>query len=196
MNKKQVNRRPAPFSYKKAALGSIVLLAAAAILISFYLLYARSGYFIVEKVVLAGQRKGSSVDCGEIENKIIGRNIFELPLKHIRDNALESYPELRSLRLDRAGFFRRAGIGWIGPEACPRDVQTMHEQLGNLLAACGYRQDGRPYLPHLSLFRRCTRPLAPDQPFRIDWPVSDFGLFESVPTRDGVVYRELCNYPL
>ena len=101
-----------------------------------------------------------------------------------------------SLRLDTTGFFRRAGIGWIGPEICPDNLLQLHEQLADQLSACGYRHEQRSYLPHVSLFRRCQKPLKPAQPFLIDWQVKDFSLFESVPTRDGVIYRELCNYPL
>ena len=100
------------------------------------------------------------------------------------------------LGLDSTGFFRGAGIGWIGPETCPDDLRQLHEQLGVQLSACGHRHEPRSYLPHVSLFRRCQVALKPAQPFLIGWQVKDFSLFESVPTRDGVIYRELCNYPL
>lgn len=149
----------------------------------------------------AGQKRGRrygrriAADNYHVTLHFLG-DVNEVQLDCFRAAASGLHTSSFTLRLDTTGFFRRAGIGWIGSQICPDNLRQLHEQLGDQLSACGYRYEQRSYLPHVSLFRRCRKPLKPAQPFLIDWQVKEFSLFESVPTGDGVIYRELCNYPL
>jgi cell division septal protein FtsQ len=72
------------------------------ILWSFYLLYFKSPYFIVEDLIVIGRKSGCSVNYSDFEQMVVGRNIFKLDLSAIRSYMLNNYHELLNLQLTRA----------------------------------------------------------------------------------------------
>ena len=95
-----------------------------------------------------------------------------------------------SLILDRLGWWRRAGILWLGPLAWPPFLDALVADLWDELEACGLQQEPRRFKPHVTLVRRCRKarpgPIAP-----IIWSVTEFVLVESVSVPAGVSYRVL-----
>ena len=89
--------------YKRTALLLILFLViACAIFLSFYGLYIKSSYFVVENVIIVGRESNSRVDYNKLERMTVDKNIFKLNLKDIRNYMLKNYPELFDLRLTRA----------------------------------------------------------------------------------------------
>jgi len=102
MKKKHNGKNKKPFPYKKSLLCFIPLLIAVGIFTSFYILYTKSKYFVVKNVIVVGQKVNSSVNYNELAGMMVDKNISKLRLKKIKNYMLDSYPELLSLRLDRA----------------------------------------------------------------------------------------------
>lgn len=89
-------------SYKSAAFSFSALAVVAAVSVLFYIFYFKSPYFIVENMSFVGKAPNSTVNYGELERMITGRNTFALKLSDIRKYMLKKYPELFELRLTRA----------------------------------------------------------------------------------------------
>lgn len=101
-----------------------------------------------------------------------------------------------SLELDCVGHFRRARIFWMGTQSIPVELSGLHTELGEALSECGYQQEKRPYNPHVSLMRKCARPVLTLQNFSIRWPVDEFVLVQSIQDAAGVNYQVIERYPL
>lgn len=97
-----------------------------------------------------------------------------------------------TIRLDRFGLFPRAGVAWLGGEA-PADGAALVDALSETAAAAGLSLDGRPWQPHVTLYRRVERPVSAAAPAPIDWPVRSFELIESISSRP---YQVLRSWPL
>ena len=102
MKKKHNDKSKKPFPYKKMLLCFVLLLIVAGIFTSFNMLYTKSNYFIVKNVTMVGQKVNSSVNYNELARMMVDRNIFKLDLGEIKNYMLDNYPELLSLRLDKA----------------------------------------------------------------------------------------------
>lgn len=100
------------------------------------------------------------------------------------------------LRIDQQGYWPKPRVAWCAPGATPEALRQLVRRLTRALAGCGFAPEGRPYRPHVTLFRHSravpTGPLA--EPF--DWPASELVLVESVPRGDGPRYRVLARWPL
>ncbi|MGY6554464.1 MAG: RNA 2',3'-cyclic phosphodiesterase [Wenzhouxiangella sp.] len=96
------------------------------------------------------------------------------------------------LRLDRFGWFSGARVVWLGG-AAPAAAQGLVDRLSALSLDLGLRVDSPRFHPHVTLFRKVDR--APDFPPSpgLDWPVSEFVLMESIPSRP---YQVLRTWPL
>jgi len=96
------------------------------------------------------------------------------------------------LVLDRAGWFARAGVAWLGGPAVEAGrilVSRIHE----CMRAIGIEADSRPWAPHVTLYRKVReRPELPAIP-RLLWPAREFSLVESIPGRP---YQVLRTWPL
>jgi 2'-5' RNA ligase len=101
------------------------------------------------------------------------------------------------LQLDRTGYWHRPGVYWLGPEEWPAELSRLAKKLRDLITSVGGKRDRNPFLPHITLFRRCeVAPPAPAQPpdFRLDY--RHFALFESRPGKRGVSYHVLHSWEL
>jgi len=94
------------------------------------------------------------------------------------------------LVLDRYGHFDSARVTWLGGEAVPEAIELVAE-LGRRMAGIGVEFRPRPFVPHVTLFRKVAAldPLPPVDP--MTWRVKSFSLIESIPSRPYQVLRTL-----
>ena len=101
-----------------------------------------------------------------------------------------------SVQLNTMGYFPKPTIGWLGCESTPPPLTELVRQLKK--ASFGIGKTGNPsFVPHLSLFRGDDTPppatlLPPD--FEITF--SEFGLYRSLPIKDGVTYQQMASWSL
>jgi len=100
------------------------------------------------------------------------------------------------LSLDDFGFFDKVKVFWMGMQTAPVELSCLHKNLGEVLSACDYQPDTRPYMPHVSLLRKAEKVPIEYQPFSINWHVDEFFLVESVSSPDGVNYKVIEKYHL
>jgi 2'-5' RNA ligase len=100
-----------------------------------------------------------------------------------------------ALQLDECGVFADAGVAWAGCSRPPSGLDALHIRLCAALAGCGWQPPARPFVPHVTLARQCSRwPAVPQTP--CDWPVQDFVLAESLPGTAMPRYAVLARWPL
>jgi 2'-5' RNA ligase len=95
------------------------------------------------------------------------------------------------LTLDRTGYWPRSRIAWLAPSHCPLELEALVDDIWNKLAELGFRQELRPYQPHVSLCREVSGGLGMRLDTPINWPVSSFVLVQSTPGETGPVYTVL-----
>jgi 2'-5' RNA ligase len=95
------------------------------------------------------------------------------------------------LQLDRTGYWPRSRIAWLGPSQGPLELEALVDDIWNKLAELGFRQELRPYKPHVSLCRNVSGGLGMCLNSPISWPVSSFVLVQSTPGEAGQVYTVL-----
>lgn len=102
-----------------------------------------------------------------------------------------------SLTLDRAGFWSRQGILWVGG-APPQELLALVAALNRAIAACGLEPETRPFRVHLTLARNVRRPrLEPNRAIEpLAWRVGQFALVASQMRRLGARYDVLRTWPL
>mgnify|MGYP000863215928 CR=1 FL=1 len=100
------------------------------------------------------------------------------------------------LSLARVGYWERPRILWLGPDETPATLFYLVRDLRAALESCGVVSETRPYLPHMTLARKVTRPPPETRVEPVRWPVETFSLVESVPTAGRSLYRELVRWPL
>ncbi|MGV3770848.1 MAG: RNA 2',3'-cyclic phosphodiesterase [Sphingobium phenoxybenzoativorans] len=109
------------------------------------------------------------------------------------------------LALSGAGTFDRRGrIDTLWAGVTPHDqVAALHARIDRACIMAGCASEHRAYLPHITL-ARLNRASAPLHDFlaanaglsSAPFPVSEFGLYESILGREGPVYHLAERYPL
>ena len=100
------------------------------------------------------------------------------------------------IEIDRAGWWKKAGILWLGPKTLPATLKALHDYLLAIACQCRLAVENRPYAPHITLMRKVSQ--APPQPVvnPFTWHVKDFSLMQSITHPVGVEYRELMSWSL
>jgi len=101
-----------------------------------------------------------------------------------------------TMALDHIGMFRRAGIAWLAPTTTPPSLARLFATLRDGLQAAGLRVEERAFHPHVTLARRCAKPLQERDAPRIEWRVDSLQLMASETRPDGPRYTELASWPL
>lgn len=96
------SKKPKPPPYGKMLFLLPFLLIVAVVFWSFYALYIKSPHFVVRNIIMIGRESESSVDYDDLEQMVIGRNIFKLNLKEAKNYMLDNYHELLNFQLTRA----------------------------------------------------------------------------------------------
>jgi 2'-5' RNA ligase len=100
------------------------------------------------------------------------------------------------LNLDCFGHFPKAKIFWMGPQNVPAQLVHLHQKLGDAIADCGFKSETRPFSPHVTLMRKCSKPGIAQSDFSLPWRVEEFVLVESITCKEGVNYQVIEKYPL
>lgn len=96
-----------------------------------------------------------------------------------------------AIHLDCFGVFPRARVGWLGCSAVDPSLIDFQGQLVSMLEAAGFAPDARPWVPHLTLYRKLRK--APDK-VSVDiggWDVESFALLRTRSTKTGPVYARM-----
>ncbi len=117
------------------------------------------------------------------------------------EQLIESAGQVRvsgfEMNINQLGFLSKPKVLWIGPEKAPAEIFQLSRMLTSVRRRMGLHAEGREYLPHMSIARRCETPppasvMQPE--FRIFF--DSFDLIESVNTRSGVQYRSMEQWSL
>ncbi|MDZ7841438.1 MAG: RNA 2',3'-cyclic phosphodiesterase [Gammaproteobacteria bacterium] len=93
-----------------------------------------------------------------------------------------------SLKLDRIGYWKRARIVWAGSSEGSEALSALAETLRSRLRRLGFRIETRPFVPHVTLYRKAGR--RPRwRPEVIDWRIQRFCLVRSTLSSSGSRYE-------
>lgn len=100
------------------------------------------------------------------------------------------------LRLERAGYFQRPAIAWLGPARTPDFLGELAAHVETVCHRAGVAMDGRRWRPHVSVARKTTAPRRSLLASPINWEIDSFELCESHLSKTGSVYNSLGRWPL
>ena len=122
---------------------------------------------------------------GQVDGKLMERLCDSVDEQR---NALRPGP--LSITLDGVGYFSSPGAYWLGTGADTGYLATIARKLGSIGQRFGARRERQVYVPHVTLYRRCTSPPpAPIVDPRFLLALNEVTLFESRSGRGGVVYE-------
>ena len=104
--------------------------------------------------------------------------------------------ECFELVMERLGFWAETRVVWLGPAMIPEAGSRFAIGLRDALRARGINVDTRPFLPHLTLARKVTKPGNLGSMRAVRWPVREFTLVHSIPNRHASEYRPLASWPM
>lgn len=125
----------------------------------------------------------------------IGNTTFaEKDCLHSQAEKLKAKPF--DLQIDRAGYFSKPRVFWLGCRQPPGVLFELQQNLGGLISECEYEPETRLYSPHVTVARKVFEKPEIEPPSSISWHVDRFVLIESVAVSNGVRYRVLEEYLL
>jgi 2'-5' RNA ligase len=105
--------------------------------------------------------------------------------------------EAFTLQLDEAGHFPRPQVVWVGTRQMPSALKTLQTKLvSELMRQCGFEPETRPFVPHITLWRKVRRVDLPESLDSVSWPVSRFVLARSRTLPTGAEYSIVREWPL
>lgn len=123
-------------------------------------------------------------------------NVENTLLPCISEAAQRACTDPFSITLERIGWWRRAGILWIGPPDTHARLNDLEGKLWQELGDCGFIPERRRFTPHVTLARKVTRAPGVQTLSPIHWPVSSIVLVESVTGRSQSTYHVIGTWPL
>jgi 2'-5' RNA ligase len=102
-----------------------------------------------------------------------------------------------SLPIEQARYWKHNRIVWAGPNEIPAPLAALAVDLKNNLEREGFSLESRAFAAHVTLIRQAREPGAalPQLP-GVDWPVEEFVLVRSVPSREGSSYETIERFAL
>jgi len=102
-----------------------------------------------------------------------------------------------TLALDKAGHFPRPQVVWFGMQFMPPPLQALQKKLvSQLTQDCAYQPEARPYVPHMTLWRKVRQLQLPDTAPSLQWAVNRFVLARSRTLTSGAEYSVIQEWPL
>lgn len=96
-----------------------------------------------------------------------------------------------TLKLNRLNYFKKPKVLYITNNEIPPWLTILATALSQQAIALGLFQEKRPYLPHITLYRKATA-LPNNLPQGdIDISVDSFSLFQSLTSKTGVSYQAI-----
>jgi 2'-5' RNA ligase len=137
-----------------------------------------------------------------IEARAVKANQFHVTLAFLGNQPIDQLQTLLdlgsslhmpacSVRLDRLGRFRRAGVVWLGATTPPAELLAFQARLVAALECAGIAFDRKPWKFHLTLYRDLRTPWVNMDPDTVSWDLNGFSLVESISINRGVEYRQL-----
>ena len=96
------------------------------------------------------------------------------------------------LPIDGAKYVRGNEMVWVGPKEMPEGLRALVERLHFVLYKAEFILERRPFAAHVTLLRKAPRPKVMAPLPRLEWPVREFALVNSV----GGAYRDVERFPL
>jgi 2'-5' RNA ligase len=95
----------------------------------------------------------------------------------------------RAVLIERTGYWPRGRIVWAGPAETPAELQALAANLADQLTTSGFTLEERTFTPHVTLIRnaRKSRELPPLP--ALEWPITEFVLARSTPSKTGSRYE-------
>jgi 2'-5' RNA ligase len=93
------------------------------------------------------------------------------------------------LVLDEVGYFPRPKVFWAGASEMPDALSQLHFDLNQQVSACGYEPEKRPFVPHITLARKCPFMKRGELDSPLNWQVDRFCLVQSHTYPEGVQYE-------
>lgn len=109
-------------------------------------------------------------------------------LDAVRATAADTSWSGASLTVDRIGYWKRPRIVWAGSSAGSEALSTLAEGLRGRLRRLGFRVEERPFVPHVTLFRKAGRKPRWDKQ-AIEWRIDEFCLVQSTLSSSGSRYE-------
>jgi len=113
-----------------------------------------------------------------------------------RDAAAGVHGPPFELRLDRFGFWAKPRVVWLGAGQVPEAARRLAAGLTAALIARGLTPDPKPFVPHVTLVRKVSKPGDFGSVEPVAWPVTSFALVRSVTHPEGSQYSVLASWPL
>ena len=143
----------------------------------------------------------------ETGGRVVAADNIHLTLAFLGERPYELVGALRALAagielapftmlLDDIGYWRKAGLAWLGSDAHCVELNDLQRDLAQRLAGAGIELEPRPFAPHITLARRIAsivrRRLVPP----IAWNIDSFSLVKSELGREGARYHLIETWPL
>jgi RNA 2',3'-cyclic 3'-phosphodiesterase len=99
-----------------------------------------------------------------------------------------------ALVLNEVGVWKRNRIAWLGARETPVQLQRLHAEISQGMAALGHRVETRSFFPHVTFARDAEHLIHPEHCAPIEWRVDAFSFMRS--DVDAPRYTELERWPL
>lgn len=100
-----------------------------------------------------------------------------------------------ALVLDRLGWFKQAGSGWLGCNQAPAVWTGLVRTLSERLIEAGFRVDGRDWVPHVTLYRNLRKAFDMITVEAVHWTPEALCLVRSERLQSGPKYTVLGRWP-
>jgi 2'-5' RNA ligase len=101
-----------------------------------------------------------------------------------------------ALCFDHCGYFKKPKVYYIANSIIPTRLLTLANELKELALSLGIYQDERPYLPHISLFRKAIPQQKKPTLLSTRVEINSLSLYRSYSTEHGVFYNPMETWPL
>ncbi|MCF2948780.1 RNA 2',3'-cyclic phosphodiesterase [Paraglaciecola aquimarina] len=125
----------------------------------------------------------------------------QVTAKHLDsiNTEIENMPDIAEfdVTLDQVGYWPKPKAFWLGCQNSAEQHKQLAKQLHKIAKIAGLNLPKHPYIPHLTLARKCNEnPPAPLIQPNFNWRAKEFHLYESVSSSHGVAYHIRQSWPL